>query len=238
MDVAAPRSAHATVHVNGELFGRYATVESTDNDTFLNAWFGSDEGNLYEGAYGSDIYVGLEDTFELDKGDDVNFADITEFAEALDQMTDPDTFLTDVAEVIDIEAYLRFAATGIYMGYWDSYVSEWQNNYYIYRRPSDSRWVFIPWGIDQTFSSTMNPFLREGRVQKMCMDSPPCKQRLAQTYEEVSARASSIWWDWRRGSGRSSGTRCSTTPAKRWTRARSRRAWPPASITSRIVLRY
>ncbi|EYF03863.1 CotH kinase family protein [Chondromyces apiculatus] len=191
MDVAAPRAAHATVYVNGEMYGLYTAVESTDNDTFLNTWFGSDEGNLYEGAYGSDIYVGSEGSFELDKGDDVNFADITELAEALDQMTDPDTFLTDVAEVIDIEAYLRFAATEIYVGHWDGY-AYWQNNYYIYRRPSDSRWVFIPWGIDQTFSDYMDPFSTYARVQNMCTASLPCRQRLAQTYEEVIARASDL----------------------------------------------
>ncbi|AKT37573.1 CotH kinase family protein [Chondromyces crocatus] len=191
MDVPAPRSAHATLHVNGEPFGLYAPVESTDNPGFLNTWFGSDKGNLYEGEYGSDLFVGLEGSFDQDNGDDIGFADLTELAQALDGMTNPDTFLTDVAPHIDVDEYLRFAATELYIGHWDGYAN-WRNNYFIYRRPSDDRWLFIPWGIDQTFSDHLDPFAAYGRIQEMCVASTPCRQRLAQTYEEVIARAAEL----------------------------------------------
>ncbi|SEM30613.1 Lectin C-type domain-containing protein [Stigmatella aurantiaca] len=191
MEVPAPRAAHATVRINGALYGVYAVIESTDNSVFLKRWFGSHKGNLYEGQYGSDFYPGMEATFELDKGEDVNFADIAALAQALDQMTNPDTFLEDVAQVIDIDSYLRFAATELFIGHWDGYVS-YRNNFMIYRRPSDSRWVFIPWGIDQTFGQYTDTWAAHGRLQRMCVESLPCRQRLAQAYEQVLQRVSDL----------------------------------------------
>ena len=184
MKVPAPRSAYAVVYVNGAMYGLYATVETTDNPEFLKHWFGSDDGNLYEGEYGSDLNVGQETAFDQDKGEDVKFADLTQLAQALDKMTNPATFLEDAAKVIDIDTYVRFAATELFLGHWDGYAA-YRNNFYIYRRPSDQRWVFIPWGIDQTFVQYTDPWAAQGRVQQKCVASTPCKVKLAQAYTQV-----------------------------------------------------
>ncbi|OJH35531.1 CotH kinase family protein [Cystobacter ferrugineus] len=184
MDVPAPRSAYAVVYLNGSMYGLYSTVEATDNSDFLEHWFGSDDGNLYEGQYGSDLNVGQEQTFDQDKGEDVGFADLTQLAQALDQMTNPATFLEDVSRVIDIDTYVRFAATELFLGHWDGYAS-YKNNFYLYRRPSDQRWVFIPWGIDQIFVQYTDPWLANGRVQQKCVASTPCKVKLARAYTQV-----------------------------------------------------
>ncbi|MDC0710701.1 CotH kinase family protein [Stigmatella sp. ncwal1] len=191
MEVPAPRAAHATIRINGALYGLYTALESTDNSVFLKRWFGSNNGNLYEGQYGSDLYLGMEATFEQDKGEDVGFADLTELAKALDQMTDPATFLEEVAQVIDIDSYLRFAATELFIGHWDGYVS-YRNNFYLYRRPSDERWVFIPWGIDQTFGRYIDTWSAHGRIQRMCTASLPCRYKLAQAYEQVLLRVADL----------------------------------------------
>ncbi|ATB27081.1 CotH kinase family protein [Melittangium boletus] len=184
MEVPAPRSAYATVHVNGALYGLYATIEATDNPVFLKHWFGSDDGNLYEGQYGSDLSVGQESTFDQDKGEDVGFADLTQLARALDQMNNPATFLEDADKVIDMDLYLRFAATELFLGHWDGYAAG-KNNYYLYRRPSDGRWVFLPWGIDQTFVQYTDPWAAQGRLQQKCVASQPCKVKLARAYTQV-----------------------------------------------------
>ena len=184
MEVPAPRSAYAMVYVNGALYGLYATIEATDNPVFLKHWFGSDDGNLYEGQYGSDLSVGQENTFDQDKGDDIGFADLTQLARALDQMTNPATFLEDAAKVIDMDLYVRFAATELFLGHWDGYAAA-RNNYYLYRRPSDGRWVFLPWGIDQTFVQYTDPWAAQGRMQQKCVASQPCKVKLARAYTQV-----------------------------------------------------
>ncbi|WP_437636548.1 CotH kinase family protein [Sorangium sp. So ce854] len=191
MDVPAPRSAHATVWVNGSLYGLYATVEAADNPRFLDRWLGDHEGNLYEGAYGSDLERRLIDTFDQDNGDDVAFADLYELAEALDRMTSRDTFLAAASQRIDMDRYLAFAATETFIGHWDGYV--WlRNNYFVARRPDDGRWTFLPWGLDQTFTDDLYPFGGEGRLARMCTASPPCRQALAAAFERVLERAAEL----------------------------------------------
>lgn len=191
VDVPAPRSAHATVWVNGSLYGLYATVEAADNPRFLDRWLGGHEGSLYEGAYGSDLEPSSIGTFDQDNGDDVAFADLYELVEALDDMTSPDTFLAEASRHIDMDRYLAFAATETFIGHWDGYV--WlRNNYFIARRPDDGRWTFLPWGLDQTFTDDLYPFGGDARLQRMCTDSPPCRQALAAAYERVLQRASEL----------------------------------------------
>jgi hypothetical protein len=191
MNVPASRNGYARVFVNGTLYGLYTAVESTDNGEFLNSWFGSDSGNLYEGEYGVDIEDGFVASFDFDHGTDVNFEDVQALADALDAMTDPDEFMTQAAEVIDMDEYLRFAAVEIYLGHWDGYA--WtKNNYLIYRSPSSGRWSFIPWGIDQIFSDHLDPFGGTGRIQTMCLASVPCRLALAAAYEEVVTTEASL----------------------------------------------
>lgn len=188
--VPAPRASHAVVTVNGELYGLYTTVESTDNTEFLEHWFGDDEGSLYEGAYGSDLYTDWVGTFDQDNGDDVGFADLTALSQALDAMNDPDTFVEDVSAVVDLDLFLAFAATELYLGHWDGY-SWTRNNYYLYRK-SDGRWVFMPWGLDQTFGFGLDPFGGGGRLAQLCDASLPCRQLLAAQFEQVVERVAAI----------------------------------------------
>ena len=189
--VAAPRSAHAVVTVNGEPYGLYATVEAVDNDVFLERWFTADDGNLYEGAYGSDIFEDLVPSFDLDNGDDVAFQDLAELAAALDAITDPAQFVAEVDKVIDLDQFLTFAATEIYLGHWDGYA--WtRNNFFMYRDPGDLRWRFMPWGIDQTLSDQMDPFGGQGRLQQMCVASPACRVLLAEKFTAVVARVDEL----------------------------------------------
>ncbi len=185
-DVPAPRAGYATVSVNGELYGLYTTVETVDNEEFLKHWFDEDKGNLYEGAYGSDIVTDLVPSFDLDNGNNIDFMDLQELANALDAIVDPADFVVEASKVIDLDRFLSFAATEIYLGHWDGYA--WtRNNFYLYRGP-DKRWVFFPWGIDQTMVDNLGPFGGEGRIQQMCAASLECRMMLAAKFEAVVAR--------------------------------------------------
>lgn len=190
-DVPAPRSAYATVEVNGAPYGLYSTVEVTDSDRFLKTWFGADSGSLYEGAYGSDLEYDKLSSFDQDKGEDVGVSQLQVLVGALNAMTNPDTFLDDASKVIDMDRYLAFAATEIFLGHWDGYA--WtRNNFFLYRRPDDGRWTFIPWGADQTFSEYLAPFGGEGRLEQMCVASLPCRLGLAKAFEGVIARVEQL----------------------------------------------
>ncbi len=183
MGVPAPRSGYAQVKVNGELYGLYATVEHTDNSEMLKRYFGEDDGSLYEGAYGTDLFSGSIGSFDQDNGVDVGYTDLQELVNALDTMNDPATFLGDAGQVIDMDGYTAFAATELYMGHWDGYAS-YQNNYYIYRM-ADGRWTFMPWGVDQTFSDYLDLWGGNGRVEQMCLQSIPCRLALKGQFEKA-----------------------------------------------------
>ena len=103
--VPAPRAANATVSVNGEPYGLYATVETVDNKEFLEAWYGDAEGALYEGAYGSDLFVDLVPSFDQDNGDNIDFMDIKALVAALDAITDPADFVAEVDKLIDLDLF-------------------------------------------------------------------------------------------------------------------------------------
>lgn len=185
MGIPAPRTSYARVTLNGELMGLYATVEVVDNKSFLDHWFGNDDGNLYEGSYGSDLEPQAIQTFDQDRGTDVQFADLLELSAALDAMVNPDTFVTEVDEWIDLDAYVRFAATELFVSHWDGYVST-RNNFFVYRAPG-AKWTFLPWGTDQTFVYATSPLFDDGvgRLHKLCAASLACRQRLAAAYQTL-----------------------------------------------------
>jgi hypothetical protein len=187
----APRAAHAVVSVNGEPYGLYTTVETVDNDQFLNHWYGDNGGNLYEGAYGSDLFFDLLSTYDLDNGVAVDYADLIELIAALDTVVDPEDFMAVAEPLIDMDLYLTMAAVDIYLGDWDGYPYS-RNNYFMYRRPSDMRWVFMPWGIDQTMQSHLAAFGGVSRVSTMCAASLECRAMLAEKFEEVVARVDQL----------------------------------------------
>lgn len=181
MDVPAPRTGYARVTVNGELKGLYATIEVIDNTSFLEHWFPNSEGNLYEGSYGTDLQAGMAPYFDQDRGLDVGFSDLIELIDALDRMVIPETFTSDVQPWIDLDAYVRFAATELYLSHWDGYAAT-RNNYFIYR-PTGDQWHWLPWGTDQTFGDVGAAVWNgTGRIQQMCESSQACRQKLATAY--------------------------------------------------------
>lgn len=193
MGVPAPRTGFARVTVNGELKGLYATVEVVDNAEFLDHWFGSDDGNLYEGAYGTDLFTDLVTNFDQDRGDDVGFSDLLELAQAFDMLTATDhaTFVDDVAPWVDIDAYVQFAATELFLSHWDGYAAT-RNNYFVYRPPG-GQWHWLPWGTDQTFGDTWASVWRgQGRLQQLCEASLVCRQKLATAYGALIGNVSQL----------------------------------------------
>lgn len=183
MGIAAPRTGYATVDVNGERFGLYASVEVVDNESFLDHWFGTHVGNLYEGAYGSDLESGRIDSFDQDRGQDVAFADLQALADAL-TVSETDGFMTSAAPYLDTEWYARFAATEMVLGHWDGYAVT-RNNYFLYPKHNGS-WVFVPWGTDQTFGdSEYGLWEGDARVQRLCTATDACRAAMAGAYGEL-----------------------------------------------------
>ncbi len=189
--VPAPRSGPVVVTVNGEDYGLHVAIESIDNHRFLIEWFGSDQGSVYEGGFGCDLYPELVTSFDQDNGADVGYADLAALVATLDAIAQPEDFMAEVDAVLDIELFLTFVATETYLGQSDGYTFN-RNNFYVARRGDDQRWVLIPWGLDWSMHDAVEPFGGTGRLAQMCAASLACRQRLAATIVDVAARADAL----------------------------------------------
>ncbi len=151
----ASRCNFATVAVNGKDLGLYVHVEEI-KAPFLLRHFDSAEGNMYEGNV-SDFTPVYRGTFEKKNNEDANdWSDIDAVVAALDDPSDAG--LEALGEIVDLDRYLSHWATEVLIGHWDGYAGD-RNNYWFYREPG-GRFVFIPWGVDDTFHlrDDPNPF--------------------------------------------------------------------------------
>ncbi len=197
--VPAPRTGYASLTFNGETKGLYALIETPDNAEFLRRWYGTSAGNLYEGAYGIDLEDERWQEFDQDAGDDRTKTDLDELVSALDGIAEGADPASVLQQRLDLEEYVTFAATEIYLGHWDGYATS-ANNYMIHYNPDDGKWTFLPWGIDQVFEDRMGEYagvMREpgpswgghgGRIHRMCFASSACRTLLAQAYRDLLAR--------------------------------------------------
>ncbi len=169
----APRTGYAQVYVNGDYYGVYVNVEAADSE-FLDRNFGQHDGNLYEGAYGVDFYDGYEPYFECDEcayPDDRS--DITAVTNVLNGSA-TNAAIADLDELVDLDQFLTYMAVEAITLHWDGYTTA--NNYRIFHDPGDDRFVFLPWGTDQTWiDAYYDPWSGYGRVLTFCIANPSCE---------------------------------------------------------------
>ncbi len=202
-EVPAPRTGYAKVSFNGVAKGIYALIESPDNGEHLERWFGSATGNLYEGAYGTDLAPDRWRDFDQDRGDDESMADLAALVEALAAVGDEGDPTGVLLRYFDLDQYATFAATELFLGHWDGYTSS-ANNFMIYHDSASDKWTFMPWGIDQIFENNMGEFAgvmqapgprwseMGGRIHALCFRSPTCLGKLATAWTEVLDRVEAI----------------------------------------------
>ena len=150
--VPASRCNFATVTVNGKSLGLYVHVEEI-KAPMLARHFDDTNGNLYEGTV-SDFTAEYRGTIEKKTNEDADdWSDIDAVVAALED--DSDAGLEALAKIVDLDRFLTFWATEALVGHWDGYAGD-RNNYHFYREP-DGPFVFIPWGVDDTFHLRPDP---------------------------------------------------------------------------------
>ncbi len=197
--VPASRTGYATVGFNGVDKGLYALLETLDNDEFLEKWYGTSEGNLYEGQYGVDLRQEAIEEYDQDNGTDESRQDLRDLVDALDAIGPDDDAIDVLEEHFDLDEYLAFATTELYLGHWDGYA--WStNNYTIHHSPGDDRWTYLPWGADQMFEDRLGEYSGVmkspgpswedggGRIHQLCFSSAACRSRLHQAFGELLDR--------------------------------------------------
>ncbi len=148
---------HARVYLNGEFYGLFANVQSID-ETFLEQHFDAPpDGNLYDtllkpdGTGSVDLIAEDMAFFELEtnEGEAEDWSDFTELMAVLAGPSE--TFYEDILPMVDMDAFLTFAAVQAVIADWDGYCGN-MNNYKLYHELVRDRFLLIPWGTDQTFN--------------------------------------------------------------------------------------
>jgi hypothetical protein len=179
MGVPSPRVAYGRVGVNGTDYGLYLIVESIDRE-FLARWYTDATGNLYEGAYGVDLYDSHVASFDYKGGDGVSDrSDLQELVDILDDGATEANY-TRVQTVMDMDEFLANMAVEALTMHWDGYSTA--NNYRLYKDPGSGRFQIIPWGTDQTFiTAYFTAWTGRGRLFQWCLEVGSCSDR----YDEI-----------------------------------------------------
>jgi len=143
--VPTPRVAWATVQINDRALGLYVLKEAFETE-FLRLFFGSEQGNLYDGGFLQDIDRDLE--LESGNGPD-DRSDLKALLAAVQERSLAKRW-DRLQAVLDVDRFATFAALSVMTADWDGYPLN-RNNYRIYFRPGDGRAVFMPHGMDQLF---------------------------------------------------------------------------------------
>lgn len=179
----APRTGWAQVYMNGEYFGFYAVIETVDKD-LMEVWYDDPTGPIFEGAYGADFYPGDEHSFELDEGEETDFAYLTPICDLFSQPP-TDAMIEQLDELVDIDQFMRVMAIEFAAMHWDGYTTH--NNYRIYRDPSDGRFDMLPWGTDQTWMDYgYGAYGAGGLVFAACVENDGCRARYQEQLREIA----------------------------------------------------
>ena len=155
-NVISSRNSYVKLYINSQYKGIYLNVEHIDDEFLQKRFIGDDHGNLYKCTWGADLmYRGGNQSsyygsYELKTNKASNdYSELIQFIQSLNSISDADLpcFIEDNFEV---ELYLQTLAAEMIIGHWDGYAFN-KNNYYLYQQPSNSKFVFIEYDMDNTF---------------------------------------------------------------------------------------
>jgi spore coat protein CotH len=158
MGIVAPRSAWATVRVNGEVYGLFGMVEQVDGRFTADRWPERGDENLFKEVWPvhADAGTALEHLETNEETGDVGA--FVAFARAMDEA--PESALREtLGQFVDLEYWARYMAVddavAAYDGITTFYTSTdgaWSgnHNFYLYQA-SSTRFVLIPWDMEATF---------------------------------------------------------------------------------------
>ena|SRR5688572_1085482 len=145
--IAAPRVAHARVHLNNREVGLYVLKEGFSEE-FMLANFGNTNGTIFD-RDSSDQKVNAGQ-MDVDAGDEARGRiKLNELWSAANEF-DLNKRFTLLEEVLDVDTFFKFISTEVILCHWDGYALS-ENNFRIYV-PANGKIQFLPSGMDQIFA--------------------------------------------------------------------------------------
>jgi hypothetical protein len=139
--------------------GLYTMIEVID-DTVVERYFGSDEGNIYEGegsaaSFAASTFDQIEQSFQKENNEDeADWSDIESLFAVLhddERTSDPAAWRADLESVFDMHAFLEWLAITAIIQNWDAYGSM-SHNYYLYNNPASGQLGWISWDHNEAMS--------------------------------------------------------------------------------------
>lgn len=150
----APRTSYSRVYFNDEYRGIYQNIEQIDR-AFLARNFSNNDGNLFKNKGWSFLeYMGedparYQEIFDLKTNEETgDWSGFINFTNVLNNSSD-ENFPEAIAEVFNVDLFLRVLAVDVATNNWDSYL-EHGRNWYLYEDINTGIFQWIPW--DYNFS--------------------------------------------------------------------------------------
>ena len=177
-DIPASDTTPVKLLINGvdhadtgvDMYGSYAWLEPLDSDMVANHWPDDSSGNLYKcndsnGPAAADLdYDGEDpDNYNIAYAQQTNVAtqDYSGLIHMLDVLNNaPDeTYVEDVAEVIDIEQWVRFLATDTLVTNGEGGLTDGRgDDYAMYQGVEDPRFTLVPYDLDTVLGTGSQSF--------------------------------------------------------------------------------
>jgi hypothetical protein len=170
--VPALPSRHVAFYVNGVRSGTYLEFPDPDNKPWLEATWGSSEGDLYKAAtdipghpafFGELTNLGPDDAdyqhhyqkkTNNSGADSSDHSALRRWIEWIDSSSDAE-FERGLPERFEVHAFLRYLVVANFAGHWDGYPNRGKN-YWLHRDAANGRWSIVPWDLDATFETGRN----------------------------------------------------------------------------------
>lgn len=155
-ELPASRSSFVKLFINNEYKGLYLNNEAIDDEFLQLRFLNDDSGNLFKCLWGADLsYQGSNSSaytsvYELKTNEnEQNYSGLIQFLEVLNSSSNSD-FPCAIQEIFNVDLYLKTLVYEILIGHWDGYAGN-KNNFYLYQRPSDGKFTFLEYDMDNTF---------------------------------------------------------------------------------------
>lgn len=186
LGVPAPRTGWAQLRLDGHDLGLYLDLEAADEE-LLERLYGDDDGTLYEGEFGCDLYPDDAPRFEQDGGKDQGHADLVALA-AVAHDEPGRLFAADGP--LDVERVVAYLAVSNVTGDFDGY--RHGHNYRLHRDARRDRWTMLPWGLDRTFKKSLDATDSGGLLARRCFADASCRAAYARALARAADRLDAL----------------------------------------------
>ncbi len=165
-DVPAPCTRRVRVVADNTADTGYVQPEAVDAAFVSRHFRGDTGGNLYRCVLNADLAYRGPDKERYrphylkrsNEGED-DFGDVIDLCAKLTNTPD-DRFVEVLSAAIDLDEWLRFLAVHTLLNAYDGVYRGLPDDYFLYRRPSDGRFVIIPWDTSWAFTNAQEAILR------------------------------------------------------------------------------